>query len=166
MQGKIEYVFIFFQSSDGSDGSICCGAIILVIVGIVFIAIKGSKDQAKARAKQAQILAEAKAAYQDSLTKLKADPTNSNLREATLHFGREYSNLTRDNKGVTIFDEVALSNDINAACGGTTRLAESRETSQSQTIESRLRKLADLKSNGLINDEEYATRRQKIVDEL
>lgn len=158
--------FLHFQNSGGGDSAVCCGGIILIIVAIIFVAIKGAKDLDKAQARQAQILAEARATYQDSLTKLKADPTNSNLRETTLHFGRTYSNLTRNNKGVTIFDEVALANDINAACGGATRLAEDKRTPQTQTIESRLQKLADLKSNGLIDEQEYASRRQKILDEV
>ena len=34
----------------------------------------------------------------------------------TLSLGRAYSNPTRDKKGVSLFDEVALSNDIGAAC--------------------------------------------------
>ena len=104
--------FLYFQNSGGGESAVCCGSIILIIVAIIFIAIKGAKDLDKAQARQAQILAEARATYQDSLTKLKADPTNSNL--------------TRNNKGVTVFDEVALANDINAACGGTTRLAEDK----------------------------------------
>jgi len=120
---------LYFQNSSGGDSSVCCGGFIFIIVVIIFIAVHGAKDHAKAQARQAQILGEAKAAYQDSLTQLKADPTNSNLRETTLHFGRTYSNLTRNNKGVTIFDEVALSNDINAACGGATRLTEDKKAS-------------------------------------
>jgi hypothetical protein len=158
--------FLYFQNSGGGETTVCCGGVILVIVVIIVVAVNGAKEQAKVQARQRQILAEARAAYQDSLAKLKADPTSSNLREATLHFGRTYSNLTRNNKGVTIFDEVALANDINAACGGATRLAEDKRTPQTQTIESRLQKLADLKSNGLIDEQEYASRRQKILDEV
>jgi hypothetical protein len=52
----------------------------------------------------------------DSLKDLKKDPANSDLRQKTLALGRAYSNLARDSKGQTIFDEVALLNDLNAAC--------------------------------------------------
>ena len=157
-------------SSGGSEATVCCGGIIAVIVVVILIGYSAGKAQAKAlaeaQARKAQILAEARATYHDFLTKLKADPTNSNLRETTLHFGREYSNLTRNNQGVTIFDEVALSNDINAACGGATKIAENKQIAQPQTIESRLQKLTELKNIGLISEEEYAARRQKILDEV
>ena len=79
--------------------------------------------------------------------------------------GRTYSNLTRNKQGVTIYDEVALSNDINAACAGAATLVSNKQT-ESQIIESRLQKLAELKSKGLIDEQEYAARRAKILDEV
>jgi hypothetical protein len=118
--------------------------------------------------KKTEALAQARAAYQDSLTKLKSNPTNANLRQQTLQFGRAYSNLTRNKKGVTIFDEVALSNDINAACAGATFVPQQQTSSEpvSPSTEQRLAKLADLKSKGLIDEQEYISSRQKILDEI
>ncbi len=59
----------------------------------------------------------AKEAYQASLAALTSDPRNTALRQATLALGRAYAARVRNGKGVSVFDEVALMNDINAACG-------------------------------------------------
>jgi hypothetical protein len=68
---------------------------------------------------------------------------------------------------VTLFDEVALMNDINAACGGApTHPMADRSTPIEQSIEARLAKLADLRSKGLINEDEYISRRKRILDEV
>ena len=69
-------------------------------------------------AREAKALQKAKQDYHDSLANLSRDPTNAALRKTTLSLGRAYSDLTRKRKGVTLFDEVALMNDIGAACGG------------------------------------------------
>jgi hypothetical protein len=88
-----------------------CAIVLVLIVGIgVAVAIYEAKARDRARI-----------AYQDALARLKRDPANPDLREETLYLGRAYSNLTRSRKGVTLFDEVALSNDINAACAGALR---------------------------------------------
>jgi hypothetical protein len=120
-----------------------------------------SSANASARTKA---LNEAANAYQQSLHQLKSNPTNPNLRQQTLALGRDYSNLTRDKKGVTIFDEVALSNDINAACAGAMNTPKPRPATQ--TIESRLASLTELKFKGFINDTEYNAKRQKLLDEM
>jgi hypothetical protein len=152
----------FQTSSSGGDatGVVCCGGIILVIVAVVVIAISASKQQGP------NPLYSARDNYYLSLSKLKKTPTDPDLRQTTLALGRTYSNLTRNNKGVTIFDEVALSNDINAACAGAVNIAPNKQTAPPKTIESRLLKLAELKSHGLISEREYEARRQKILDEV
>lgn len=151
-------IFFHWQSGGDATGSTCGGGVILLVVVIVIFAVKASNDRIKA-------LNAARDAYFNALRRLKADPTNADLRQTTLKLGRTYSNLTRNKRGVTIFDEVALSNDISAACAGAATLVTNTQAS-SQTIESRLQKLAELKSKGLINEEEYAARRTKILDEV
>jgi hypothetical protein len=105
-------------------------AIVLVIflaavIGIpIAISISNSHDRERARKE----LEAAWVAYQASLTRLKLDPIDATLRQATLGLGRTYSNLSRDRTGVTLFDEVALMNDINAACA-----AASASVGQSQS---------------------------------
>ena len=79
---------------------------VIIVVVVIAIAIAAGKEQAKAKAKKD---------YQESLQRLKRDPNDPDLREKTLELGRYYSNLIRDSKGHSLFDEVALMNDINAA---------------------------------------------------
>jgi hypothetical protein len=129
--------------------------LLLIVVGVA-LAIWFAR--AKARR-----LAAALAAYQDSLTRLKEDPTNATLKQRTLALGREYSSLTRDSKGVSLFDEVALSNDINAACAGATRHPQ---PTSARTMESRLSRLTELQSQGLLSAQEFQEQRARILQEL
>jgi hypothetical protein len=104
--------------------------------------------------------------YRDSLERLKRDPHNPDLRETTLVLGRRYASITRGSKLVTVFDEVALMNDINAACARAgTQVPASRENSEAD-IEARLKKLERLLSQGLITQDEFRSRRQAILDEV
>lgn len=96
--------------------------------------------------------------YHLGLQRLKEDPTNPDLRQDVLHLGRTYSNLTRDRSGVTVYDEVALKNDIDAACAGTV-------TVQKQSIDERLGRLKALFADGHIDEREYLRRRRSIIDE-
>jgi len=152
-------LFLFWQSGGDTSGTVvCCGGGILLMVVIIVLGIKASNEQTRR-------LNAARDAYYNALRRLKGNPTSADLRQTTLHLGRTYSNLTRNKSGVTIYDEVALSNDINAACAGAATLVANNHP-QSQTVESRLQKLAELKSNGFIDEEEYAARRMKILDEV
>lgn len=152
-------LYLQINNTDPTSGILCCGAIILFVVALI---IAGNSEAKK----QAAALAEARDAYHNSLIKLKANPTSADLRQTTLALGRTYSNLTRNKKGVTVFDEVALMNDINAACAGATVISEKKTTALKPSIEERLEKLAELKAKGLIDEQEYAARKQKILDEV
>ena len=131
-----------------------CGFSLLIALAVIIIVIV-SQSNAKDKARKA---------YQDALRRLKADPANPDLRQQTLNLGRVYSNLTRNMRGVSLFDEVALMNDINAACAAaaTPRLA----IPASASVESRLESLAALKSKGLIDEREYAERRREILNDV
>lgn len=80
--------------------------------------------------------------------------------ENALRIGRILSNLTRNRRGVTLFDEVAISNDISAACAGAVA------PRPKATVETRLIHLAELKTKGLIDDEEYSSRRREILQDI
>ena len=96
-------------------------------------------------------------AYQTALGNLKADPTNADLKQRALALGRAYARLTREQKAVTIFDEMALSNDISAATAGAGRTL---------SAEDRLQALDTLRAKGLVSDAEYTQKRQKLIDEM
>jgi hypothetical protein len=140
--------------------------ILVAVIGIGLLAGIAKKQK----------IEEAKKAYVASLSRLKSDPTNAGVRQATLELGRKYSNLTRNSKGITLFDEVALMNDLNAAAGGAMTIANL--TAQSGlslsgamanlggSIGDRLRQLSRLKEEGLIDDSEFRERRARILSEL
>jgi hypothetical protein len=133
------------------------------IIGGVVIAVLAAMGKSTA-------MKAAKTAYEKSLNDLAADPTNAALRKATLALGRAYANLTRDQKGVTVFDEVALMNDINAACGGALAIPQANSGSNSLTknssLHDRLKQLEDLKNQGLISDAEYSSKRTQLLAEI
>ena len=139
---------------DGMDG---CG---LVILAVVVIAVVAAILNARAREK-------ARVAYQDALHRLKRDPANASLRQETLALGREYSGLIRNRRGVALFDEVALSNDISAACAAAARPSEPRmQIAPQRSVEVRLADLTALKAKGLIDESEYSARRREILKEV
>jgi hypothetical protein len=125
---------------------------VLVVIGLVGGIAAGEKMRA------------AKTAYQNSLQALKGDPTNADLRQTTLELGRSYSQLTRKNNRVALFDEMALANDINAAAGSSTVTTSSRPTPVPAM--DRLQELARLKESGLISEAEYAAKRGAILGDL
>jgi hypothetical protein len=131
--------------------------VVLFVIGAIYSGIQ--KEKAKEAARRA---------YVESLEKLKAAPNNADIKQNTLALGRHYSNLTRDKKGNTIFDEVALMNDINAACA-TAHTSASFATAPipaEQSVEARLRTLADLKAKGFVNDAEHDKRRSEILESI
>ena len=105
--------------------------------------------------------------YMVSLEALKIDPANTNLRHKTLELGRVYSNLTRNNKGVATVDEVALMNDINAACAGTHQNIQNKNSTHIQTsVADRLTSLLNLKEKDLINEEDFVQRKKEIMESI
>ena len=92
---------------------------VVLVLGIV-VAFQSYKRHLADEARRT--LEAAKVAYQRSLGDLRSDPTNTQLREQTLRLGRHYSNLGRNSQGETIFDEMAIMNDIGAAVGSAATL--------------------------------------------
>jgi hypothetical protein len=129
------------------------GEVILVsvVLYVLYHIVSGYMEEARKR--------EAHAAYLDSLELLKKTPSNPDLRQRTLELGRVYSNLLRDKKGNTVFDEVALMNDINAACAAT----QTATGPASIDVEEKLRRLQDLRDKGLIDDEDYKVKKQELM---
>ena len=96
--------------------------ILIVIIPILILVVA-----ANAAAEAKKRLAAAKLAYENSLAELRNLPTSPELRIQTLELGRIYSNLTRGQQGVAIFDEIALKNDIDAACASAVNVVRSNE---------------------------------------
>lgn len=119
--------------------------------------------------KRIQRVKQAEADYRTILQRLKGEPNNPDLKEQALKLGRKYSGLTRQfhgNGGVTIYDEMAISNDINAACAAAPNAFQIKPGKAGDSIEERLHRLADLKAKGFIDEGEYELRRRRILDEV
>lgn len=143
------------------DGTMTLCLVVIVFL-IVVIVVMSITDAARRKELQA-----AYTAYRVALTALRAKPTSSNLRTAALDAGRAYANLSRERKGATIFDEVALKNDLDAAtAGAATYAAAAIPVPAAASVADRLRQLDKLKVDGLITEAEYATRREKILGDV
>ena len=129
----------------------------MVVGGLIWAAVSSANAEQKKKE-------EARQQYQQSLDRLKRNPGNADLRQQTLALGRIYSNIMRDKKGNTLFDEVALMNDINAACAATQQALPN--AAASGDLENRLRKLQELKAKGLIDDNDYAKRKAEIISQI
>ena len=137
--------------------------VFFIIVAFIWAGIAGAKANAIKAPREKD---EARVRYQNALQNLKADPTNADLKQQTLALGRAYSKLTRDKKGNTVFDEVALMNDINAACAGASSIERVSQATFIGAIEERLSKLSSLRSNALIDDTDFARRKKEILDSI
>lgn len=146
---------------------------ILFFIGVI---IYSASQKAK---KAAAALEHAKQEYLSILAKLSEDPVNTQLKQDCLLKGRIYANLTRSNKGVTVFDEVALSNDLSAACASAsanftgvqsdvqvTRLGNISDTTQAPPLAERLARLEQLMKSGLISEAEYLGKRTELLKEI
>ncbi|MBW8892018.1 MAG: hypothetical protein JF617_07610 [Burkholderiales bacterium] len=135
-----------------------------VVIGIIVIVVAAAIWSGIQKQKA---LERAKKAYLEALAQLKGSPTNADLKQHTLALGRAYSHLTRDKKGVSLFDEIALMNDINAACAAASVVsAKPSGHSAGPSIEARLRTLTDLKDKGLVAPAEYESRRNEILGSI
>jgi hypothetical protein len=138
--------------------SFCLGTI--VIIGIALF-INASRRGARLRS--------AEEAYQKALHDLRRAPHSSKQREATLLAGREYARVARENKRETIFDEIALMNDINAIAGqqvSAQPTGRKEQTEPQLSYEERLERLQRLAAAGHLTKDEYVEKRRRLLDEL
>jgi hypothetical protein len=143
------------------DNTTACVLLLAVVVAGGLIVAANEQQKWKRELQQAQLQ------YQRALGRLKADPANPDLKQKTLELGRHYANLTRQRQGVTIFDEIALMNDINAVTAGGAFSPWRSETPIRQlSVKERLEKLSELKDRGLINEQDYAETRKRILEEI
>jgi len=132
---------------------------IVVVGGIAIGVAQGISNSRK--------LAAAKRAYLAHLNLLKASPCNPSLKQRTLELGRSYSNLTRDKKGVALFDEVAIMNDIGAATAAATSLGKTSASDvDAPSTEERLEKVYSLYERNLISSDDYKRQKDRILSEV
>jgi hypothetical protein len=115
------------------------------------------KRDVESRAKE--LAGSAERDYAKALEEFRSNPTDATLRARVLAAGRTVYGMRRGG-AVTVYDEMALSNELAAAASG----APMRPAPQS--VEQRLERLEALREKGLVSDEEYAKKRQEILDSL
>jgi hypothetical protein len=125
----------------------------LVGVGVIWMLM--CYDQEVKRQK----IQSAKEDYDRSIERLRTAPATADLRQRALEYGREYSNLSRDSKGVAIFDEVAIHNDLSAACAATSVAVVSKP----QSTRDKLAELQELAHSGLISPTEFESMRAEVL---
>jgi hypothetical protein len=138
---------------------VCCGLIILLLI-VVLVNYEQNRKDLEKKTKESRL------AYEEALAELKSDPTNPEIKQQALELGRLYSGFTRKNRAVTVYDEVAILNDINAASAGAISIDQDVQDNNAISVEERLEKLSDLRNKGLISEQEYENRRNKILDEI
>jgi hypothetical protein len=147
-----------------------CVIVVIIVVIVIFISISVSSDKQN----RIDIL---KKNYADSLDLLRSDPTNPTYHEQALQAGRYYSSATRNNKGVTLFDETALANDIRAVTANASQIAlaqqqltaedtKKQSLPDNQSVAERIATLKMLKEADMISDEEYESKRKAILDSI
>jgi hypothetical protein len=129
--------------------------VVALIVTSIINGLKQDREREEKKEQERQNLLMSEKNYRDSLEKLKKSPSNSDLKQNTLLLGREYSTLTRDKTGVTIFDEIALMNDINAACAAAGQ--------QTTSAADELIKFKQLLDAGVITPQEFAQKKAKLL---
>ena len=179
MRFQILY-FLLQTSGDLALTFVSCVVVITLIVIYILMRIKqinktNQKEQelnkkaylAKETARKK--VQEAYLSYQKSLQELKATPSNPDLKQRALKLGRAYAEISRSFVGdpaITIYDEMSVMNDINAACAAASNPNQARNSSVLINIEERLLNLQNLKKRGLIDDSEYDSKRKRILGEI
>lgn len=111
---------------------------------------------------------EAKKQYDLKLDELRNNPNDPDIRQQALALGRNYSNVMRNGDGVSVFDEVALMNDIGAACAGAGATDRPKQRVASSIaadgLEQRLNAIDELKRKNVISNAEHARKRAEIID--
>jgi hypothetical protein len=130
-------------------------------------------------------LAAAKLAYEVALSRLDENPNDSQARVEALSLGRAYADLNRKmtagslkaakKAGVTLFDEVALQNDLNArpprAVGPSpAEVREARLVSKEARLSSadriaQLERLSQLRKDGTLSEAEFEREKRRVLGE-
>lgn len=138
---------------------------VLVPIALLVLYLYVSDQSKKEKEKKIRIAYDN---YAENYKVLKNSPTDADQRQRTLIAGREYARLLREDKKETVFDEIALMNDLNAIAGSQvdTETKPKVETKEEKSIEERLRILDDLREKSLVSEEEYQKRKDDILSQI
>lgn len=165
-----------------------CIAAFLIVSFVIYIAAISFHEKQKAELERQRLEAEQRTRakrerlehlrteYQQSLSNLRRDPTNAQYHEQALYAGRAYANATRENQGVTIFDETALANDIRAVTANASQVAPAAVTvsapasvpasAPAPSLDERIAALQKLRAADMLTEEEFEQKRKDILDSI
>jgi hypothetical protein len=146
-------------------GLICVVGPVAAVIAIYVVS--QNKKLSSVREKD-QLLRGTYEAYQNSLATLRRAPTRPDLRTDALEKGRQLAQLERlhfHGQNIAVFDEVALKNDLDAACAGAGAPSIPSVTAQ-PTVAARLEELKALLDRDLITQAEFDARREGILNDL
>jgi predicted RNA-binding Zn-ribbon protein involved in translation (DUF1610 family) len=128
------------------------------------VAHQTAQERAR-REQELEYLRQAKEAYSFSLGRLKERPDDPDRKQKALQLGRLYASWTgyfQGDSNVTLFDEVALGNDLQAACAAASVVSSAGPPAP----EERLHRLEALREKGLVTEQEYESKRAEIISGL
>lgn len=130
------------------------GVIILVICISIWVIWQSSKvDKAMPK----------KEIYDDLLSELRENPNNAYLREKALMAGRDYYGTLRLDGHLTIYDEQAITNDINVALGNGSPI---EPHNNSNNVYKDIEQLANLKDKGILTEEEFDEKKRVLLEKI
>lgn len=130
------------------------GVIILVICISIWVIWQSSKvDKAMPK----------KEIYDDLLSELRENPNNAYLREKALMAGRDYYGTLRLDGRLTIYDEQAITNDINVAIGNGNPI---EPHNNSNNVYKDIEQLANLKDKGILTEEEFNEKKRVLLEKI
>ncbi|GGA14907.1 hypothetical protein GCM10008018_69730 [Paenibacillus marchantiophytorum] len=103
----IVIIFVFTKTQSGTVAGI------LIFLLICFIALR----RIYLKNVNDEVAVDMYERYQIALRKLSQNPKYVQLRQQALSLGRFYYSSSRPDHKPTVYDETAIANDINAACG-------------------------------------------------
>jgi hypothetical protein len=104
--------------------------------------------------------------YREALRMLEEEPDSPERRKIALTTGREYARMVRESSGESLFDELALMNDINVIAGQQVASPTTRKAPQPLSYEERLARLQRLAAEGHLTKDEYVEARKRLLSEL
>lgn len=137
------------------DGGMLIAGLLLAGVAIVIMAVWQSNNAIKAQPK--------KELYENLLSELSKEPNNSELKTKVLEAGRDYYATLRTDHCLTIYDEQAITNDINSAC---INITTTQVVNNDSDVYEDIKKLSELRDGGILTEEEYNEKKKILLEKI
>ncbi len=147
-------IILYIGGMAMEDGGLALGLILIIGAGAVIV-IWRAYNQAKAEPK--------KEIYENLLNELRKDPNNGELRGKVLEAGRDYYSTLRHDHLLTIYDEQAITNDVNSAC---VNVVNNQTVNRENTVYEDIKLLSELKDEGIITEDEFNEKKKVLLGKI